>query len=197
MSTTGMPPLPASTRWIVRHGESAANAGGATFDPGDIPLSARGEAQARDLAHRLTGAPDLIVHSPFLRTYQTAASTIARYPDAPIVVWPIQEFTYLSPHRCAGTTAMQRRPMVEEYWRRCDPAFVDGAGAESFSAFLARVRLLHVRLQDAPEAFIIVFAHGQIMQALRLITAMPDADDRTLMALFPAHDRDNPIANTR
>ncbi|WP_367161082.1 phosphoglycerate mutase family protein (plasmid) [Kozakia baliensis] len=85
-------------------GESAANAGGATFDPGDIPLSARGEAQARDLANRLTEAPDLIVHSPFLRTYQTAAPTIARYPDAPVVVWPIQEFTYLSPMRCAGTT---------------------------------------------------------------------------------------------
>jgi len=87
--------------------------------------------------------------------------------------------------------------MVDEYWRRCDPAFVDGAGAESFSAFLSRVRLLRARLQEAPEAFIVVFAHGQVMQALRLITAMPDADDQTVMALFPTYDRDNPIANTQ
>lgn len=85
--------------------------------------------------------------------------------------------------------------MVEDYWRRCDPAFVDGAGAESFSAFLSRVRLLRARLQDASEAFIVVFAHGQVMQALRLITAMPDADNGTVMALFPVYDRDNPIAN--
>ncbi|AQS87949.1 hypothetical protein AA101099_1476 [Neoasaia chiangmaiensis NBRC 101099] len=85
--------------------------------------------------------------------------------------------------------------MVEDYWRRCDPAFMDGAGAESFSAFLSRVRLLRARLQDASEAFIVVFAHGQVMQALRLITAMPDADNGTVMALFPTYDRDNPIAN--
>ncbi|AOX18878.1 histidine phosphatase family protein [Kozakia baliensis] len=169
----------------------------ATFDPGDIPLSARGEAQARDLANRLTGVPDLIVHSPFLRTYQTAVPRIARYPDVPVVVWPIQEFTYLSSKHCAETTGAQRRSMVEDYWRRCDPAFVDGAGAESFSAFLSRVRLLHARLQDAPDAFIVVFAHGQLMQALRLITAMPDADDETIMAILPAYDRNNPIGNTR
>jgi hypothetical protein len=33
------------------------------------------------------------------RTRQTAAPTIARFPDAPVKTWPIEEFTYLQPAR--------------------------------------------------------------------------------------------------
>jgi hypothetical protein len=32
--------------------------------------------------------------------------------------------------------------MVEEYWQRCDPLWIDGEGAESFSKVLERVRTL-------------------------------------------------------
>ena len=43
--------------------------------------------------------PSLIVTSLFLRTQQTAAPTIERFPDVPVEVWPIEEFTYLQPSR--------------------------------------------------------------------------------------------------
>jgi len=182
-------------RWLVRHGESVANAGGVTDDPAAIPLSPVGEAQARVLVGRLPRVPDLIVQSPFLRTRQTAGPVMAHYPDVPVAVWAVQEFTYLAPARCAGTTAAVRRPMVEAYWARCDPDFVDGEGAESFSAMVARVRVLRARLEELAVPFILVFGHGQFFQVLRMMEAMPGAGDRALMARFPEWNRVGPIRN--
>lgn len=49
--------------------------------------------------------PDLIVVSPEPRAKQTAEPFIARFPGVEVETWPIQEFTYLSPARCVGTTA--------------------------------------------------------------------------------------------
>lgn len=59
-------------------------------------------------------------------------ATVAAFPTAPFETWPIQEFTYLEPARCANTTVAQRKEWVEAYWARSDLAFTDGAGAESF-----------------------------------------------------------------
>jgi len=47
-----------------------------------------------------------------LRSQQTAAPLIARYPDVPVEQWPIQEFTYLSPEHCHNTTFSERKPLV-------------------------------------------------------------------------------------
>ena len=182
-------------RWLIRHGESAANAGAATSDPASIPLSEAGWAQASSIAGSFPRRSDLIVVSPFLRTWQTAEPTRNRFPDVPVETWPVQEFTYLSPNRCIGMTAAQRRPLVEAYWRRCDPEYIDEPGAESFSAMLQRVRQMRERLAVHPTAFIAVFTHGQVMQACRLLEAHPDRDDRALMAGFLAADRDSPIRN--
>ena len=64
---------------MVRHGETAHNAGGrlSTAAPGG-PLNERGLAQAEALATRLAGAPLAAVYtSPLLRARQTAASIAA------------------------------------------------------------------------------------------------------------------------
>lgn len=50
-------------RWLVRHGESAANAGSATTDPATIPLTLVGRDQAVRVAAGLLQKPDLIVVS--------------------------------------------------------------------------------------------------------------------------------------
>lgn len=133
--------------------------------------------------------------SSYLRTRQTAEPSMQRFPDVLVETWPVQEFTYLSPGRCVGTTAAQRRPLVEAYWQRCDAGHVDGAGAESFTAMLRRVRVLRERLAAHPAGFIVVFTHGQIMQGLRLLTLYPDMDDRLLMTRFLAFDRQEPVHN--
>ena len=181
-------------RWLVRHGESAANAGIATTNPATIPLTSAGRSQAEELAGTLE-RPDLIVVSPYLRTRQTAEPTISRFPNVPVEVWPVQEFTYLSPEPCIDTTAEQRRLMVEGYWRQCDPNRDDGPGAESFSMMLERVRGLRERLAAHPADSIVVFTHGQIMQALRLLREHPSASDRELMTWFLEFDQRSPIHN--
>lgn len=182
-------------RWLVRHGKSAANAGIATTDPATIPLTLAGRDQAHQVATAFPQWPDLIVVSPYLRTRQTAEPTMRRFPGVPVETWPVQEFTYLAPRRCIDTTAEQRRPLVQAYWDRCDVGHADGEGAESFSAMLDRVRDLKHRLATHPAGCIVVFTHGQVMQALRLLDMHPAASDRELMARFLEFDRQSPVRN--
>ena len=158
------------TLTLYRHGQSAANAGEATADPATIPLTKQGHEQAAALALGITTEPALIICSPFLRARQSAEPTCRRYPQAPCQIWPVQEFTYLSPARCANTTAAERRPMVQAYWQNADPNAVDGPGAESFRQLLARVHhcLQRITNQSLPtDAHVVLFGHGQFMQAVR------------------------------
>ena len=182
-------------RWLVRHGESAANAGAVTTDPATIPLTPKGHEQAHRVAVALSERPDLIVVSPYLRTRETAEPTMRRFPDVPVETWPVQEFTYLSPGRCTNTTAEQRRPLVEAYWQGCDPDHTNGPGAESFSTMLDRARDLRDRLAAHAADYIVVFTHGQVMQALRLLDAYPTASARELMSRFLEFDRQSPMRN--
>src|SRR3546814_9486791 len=100
---------------FIRHGESTGNAGVPCHDLAAIELTERGHEQARQVAASWTQAPALIVTSPYTRTRQTAAPTIARFPGVPVEVWPIEEFTYLQPARCNGTRSAERMPHLERY----------------------------------------------------------------------------------
>lgn len=154
---------------LIRHGESAANAGLVTDDPASIPLTPQGEEQAR-LAAGNIDLPHLIVSSPFVRAMATAQALLDRYPDVRFEEWPIQELTYLDPARCAGTTVADRREWVREYWGRSDPHYVDGPGAESFAQFLQRVLVFLQRLKGLPAGQrVAVFGHGQFFNAARWI----------------------------
>ena len=122
--------VPPALTWLIRHGQSASNAGLPTTGYGEVPLTALGHRQAREVADRVQRQPDLLIVSAFLRACATAEPILARWPLTRCETWPIQELTYLSPARCRGTTAETRRPWVEEYWRRCDPDYQDGPDAE-------------------------------------------------------------------
>ena len=122
---------------FIRHGESTGNAGVPCHDLATIELTERGHEQARQVAASWTQAPALIVTSPYTRTRQTAAPTIARFPGVPVEVWPIEEFTYLQPTRWNGTRSAERMPHLERYWSVADPDYCDGEGAESFGILSA------------------------------------------------------------
>lgn len=154
-----------------RHGESRANAGFATESPASIPLTEKGAAQAQALADDFSGAPpQRIFYSPFLRAQNTAQPMIEKFSDVPATAWPIEEFTYLSPERFANTSTLERLPFVQDYWGIADPDRVDGAGAESFNQFMARV-LASLRrlaaLQSEGIENVMLFGHGQFFIALR------------------------------
>ena len=152
---------------FLRHGQSEANAGLPTDDHATIALTELGHAQARDYASGCQAPPQRLIVSPFLRAQQTAAPLIERFNLAP-ETWPIQEFTYLSPQRCVGTTHEQRRARVAEYWQHADPDQIDGPGAESFHQLIERADRLLTDLQalDASGQVLLV-GHGHLMKAVR------------------------------
>ena len=85
--------------------------------------------------------------------------------------------------RICTAPAVQRRPWVETYWDTSDPALVDGPGAESFAAFIQRVRATLSRLARlfcSSDITVAMFGHGQFFQAMRWLietdTAIIDAD---------------------
>ena len=103
-----------SIAWLIRHGESVANAGGAVSSFSEIPLTARGRQQAELFAARFdelsADPPTLIVQSPYLRARQTAEPLIRRFAGVPVETWPVQEFTYLDPAATNGLNEAGRMP---------------------------------------------------------------------------------------
>lgn len=153
---------------FIRHGQSTGNAGMPCHDLALLELTELGWKQGREVAASWTETPNLIVTSPYLRTQQTAIPTIARFPDVPVEVWPVQEFTYLQPRRWNGTLSAERMPHIERYWAAVDPEFCDGEGAESFSTLLRRAQAALDRLAAYPAGSLIyVFSHGQFLQAVQ------------------------------
>lgn len=181
---------------LIRHGESAANAGEATRDHASIPLTAKGLEQARMVARSFMSTPELIVASPFLRAQATALATTAIYPDAAFEIWPIHEFTYLAPARCVDTTLEQRRGWVEAYWQRADPAFSDGEGAESFLDLVARAWHFLERLAEQQTNNIVVFSHGQLMNTVAwLLEKNPQKIDGDAMVDWRQYEIANHVPN--
>jgi len=183
--------------FLVRHGESASNAGLVTASHSEVHITEKGQEQAKHLANLWGDKPDLIVTSPFIRTQQTAVPFRERHPSVPHEEWTVQEFTQLAPGRYNGTTHTDRLPHVREYWERNDARYCDGAGAESFEVFSYRVERLFdrasVRFNEGLKE-IAVFTHGTFMQAAlysRLIVG--GLED---MAAFYQFSKGLPIPNT-
>lgn len=181
---------------LIRHGESAANAGQATLDHSTIPLTPKGFEQAHLVALSFNHPPALIVASPFSRAHSTAMATAAVFPHTPFETWPIQEFTYLQPARCTNTTVAQRREWVDAYWAKADPAFTDGEGAESFLDFISRAQSFLDRLAEHPAQDIAVFSHGQLINAVAwLIECRPQKIDDQAMAEWREYEITNHVPN--
>jgi broad specificity phosphatase PhoE len=170
---------------FIRHGQSTGNAGLTCSNLALLELTELGGQQSREVAASWTETPDLIVTSPYLRTQQTAAATIARFPNVPVEIWPIQEFTYLQPSRWNGTLSSERMPTIERYWNEADPEFCDGDGAESYATMLDRARATLDRLEALPaEVLVYVFSHGQFIQAVRSIVVDSELSHREKMQRF-------------
>ncbi len=154
--------------WLIRHGQSASNAGLPAVGAENVPLTDLGREQARALAARVEREPDLLIVSPFVRSQATAEPIRERWPFARCETWPIHELTYLSPARCVGTTRETRQPWVDAYWQACDPDYLDGADAESFRAFMERLNAFHQRLLTLEGGLVIVVGHGQFFSGFLL-----------------------------
>lgn len=166
--------------FLIRHGESCANAGmPANTSVSDIYLTDNGHAQARNLAESLTLKPDLVITSPFLRTKQTAAPLLEKFPGLLVEEWPIYEFTYLNADKCKGTTVDERRVLTREYWLRNDPNWRDGPGCDTFNEFVQRSLNMLTRLKDLKAKNVYVFTHSLFMALTEHICLNDDWSDVT------------------
>ena len=163
--------------WLVRHGESEANAGGVTSDDEGIGLTSRGRVQAEAIAAACSERPAWVGLSPYLRARQTAEPLLAKHAGVPIDELPVQEFSYLSAARCVGLSVVTRRPLRVEYWSRMDPEYVDGDGAESFAMMWKRASTF-LRWVEGRKGLGIVFSHAQFITAV-IIEALYGAGEPT------------------
>jgi broad specificity phosphatase PhoE len=170
--------------WVVRHGQSLSNSGLPTRGADDNVLTAIGEAQAKHLATAIDTQPDLIVISPYVRTYLTAKPLIAKFPGVPVETWSVQEFTYLSLQTDNLVTREERLPLSIAYWKRCNPNYVHGAGAESFAHLISRAEVTLEKLRQV-DGFTVLFSHSTFTKALLwYILENPGQIDESAMRHF-------------
>lgn len=181
--------------WFIRHGESLSNAGEVAIDRSSTKLTDKGWEQASAAALQVNRQPDLIVVTPYIRTQQTAQPLRERYPNAPCETWDLFEFSALSEENYVNRTWTQRTPMMRALWERNDPEYIDGAGAESFSGMLGRITTALARLRTYKDKFIVVFAHGYIIQTTRLLLGKPGLSVKEIMKLIPYYMEHSPIEN--
>lgn len=181
---------------LVRHGQSAANAGLSTISNTDADLTDLGKNQAEEVARHIDECPALVVVSSFARSRLTAAPLLARYPAVRCEIWPIDEFNYLDVQRCANTTPAMRKPMIEHYWGLADPHYVDGSGAESFAAFIGRVQAFQRRLCALDvDGTVVVVGHGQFFRGFMLGLAEGFQTTPEWMLRFRAVETSQPMRN--
>ena len=145
--------------YIVRHGQSAANAGEITHDPAQIPLTQLGQQQAIDLAGLLNAKPSAVITSNYDRAKKTAQPFCQRWLLEPSEMTMLHEFVTLSPKVVNGTAADFRKPMIDAYWDAADPQIQHGSDSESFEQFAGRVNQFCVQL-DTLNHGTVIFGHG-------------------------------------
>ena len=192
--------MTAANVWLIRHGQSQANAGVATQHPKSIELTDLGREQAKRVSDAISFVPRSIVVSPYTRTLDSAQPLISRLKkqgiEVPVMEWPIEEFTYLSPVRCRGTTAAERQDWAKEYWLRADPDWEDGDGAESFRQLMQRVESFSQMLiaEDGP---VLVFGHGMFFKAFVIGLQYGTTPSSDAMIRYRALESASPIHNAQ
>lgn len=147
------------TLYLIRHAQSLANAGGESLPERDIPLSALGQQQARDLLCRLPENAAHVYTSEMRRTHETAAPFCEQRHIAPMILPCLNEFSYLSIDLIRGITGEERRPLGLAYWQRANIHERTGQGADTFAEFNQRVDDFLVLWHTLPDNSLL-FGHG-------------------------------------
>jgi probable phosphomutase (TIGR03848 family) len=164
-----------ATVLLVRHGRTAANAGGvlAGWTPG-VELDATGEAQARATAQRLLPVPiAAVVASPLERTVQTAQALLEGRDPCP----PLHLDERVGECRYGDWTGKQIKTLVKDpLWKvvQAHPsaAVFPGAEGEGLADMAARavgaVRDWVARLESehGPDVVLAVVSHGDVIKAV-------------------------------
>jgi alpha-ribazole phosphatase len=184
------------TLFLIRHGQSQANAGGVTLENSVVPLTDLGHRQARTLATLLPAAPPAVWSSPFKRSLDPAAPYCARLGVALQIYDGLREFEPLDTLQMHGTSCATREAALTRYWLDADPDGRNGPSAETFREFHERVtRVRNAWLPSLPDGTVI-FGHGMWMALLFWQLLGFEQVDHSAVAQFRRFQLGFPMPNT-
>lgn len=150
----------------IRHGETDWNVQQRLQGHTDIPLNARGMAQAARLAAALQHEPLQAIYSSDLSRALATATPFAQRQGLTVTPEPaLRERCFGSFEGLSYTEIDQQWPQEAAAWRRRDPAFAP-PGGETLPAFQERCVQAVLKLAAAhPGQTIALVAHGGVLDA--------------------------------
>jgi broad specificity phosphatase PhoE len=151
---------------LMRHGRTDWNDAHRFQGRTDVPLNAKGLAQAEKTAIRLAGwAVDAIYTSPMIRARQTAQAIATLQGVEPIVLDGLVEVDF-GPWENQGFKSIEAQyPDLMKAWVR-DPFFHQPEGAETWESVRARAEKTVDFILRGQGERIVVVCHGGIIRAL-------------------------------
>jgi probable phosphoglycerate mutase len=191
--------------WTVRHGESAGNvardraqtSGSQTIDlterDMDVPLSDLGQQQADALGRWFAALPpshqpDLLLTSPYMRAWQTAAAIGQHFGQAAVVVDErLREKEFGSLDRLTKTGIDALFPEQAKLRTAIGKFYYRPPGGESWCDVILRLRGMYdsICLQHAGKRVLIV-SHQVVVLCLRYV--LEGLDEKRLLAIDAAGD---------
>ena len=166
--------------YLIRHGESNANAGERTENESKIRLTELGKLQAETTCRTLLNSDiTRIVASSYPRAIQTARP-LAEKLNIPIEIWPIHEFSYLDPQVANNTTQQERKKLREEFWGKMSVSWRHSAHTESFSEFLQRITWCKEQILATKE-ITSIFGHGLFYTTMLITLHFPKSTEEEIM----------------
>jgi broad specificity phosphatase PhoE len=162
--------------YVVRHGETQANAQGRYQGSLDAQLNENGVVQAQGLRAKLPVHIDSVVVSPLRRAQQTARIIFA---DDVLPVRTLEAFRERSVGVFEGLTQHEARERYPDLWaqnitRQWSLAPPEG---ESIVDVVERVRAgLNALLADDSHQVIVLVAHGFVAKTLRALVGQDFSD---------------------
>ena len=152
---------------VVRHGETDWNAEGRIQGHTDIPLSGRGEAQARRLTARLAHEPISIAYASDLQRAWRTAELALEGRDISVVRDPAwRELRFGEWEGLTSAETVVRDPEIAGRRRR-HPATVAPPGGEHLGDLRARIApAISMIAARHPGQTVLVATHGGVVRAL-------------------------------
>ncbi len=151
---------------FVRHAESVTNIGGTWTDHSSNPLTDNGHQQAKKVCNALVNKPSLIVTSSYVRTKQTAAPTLEKWPDVEHEEWDVHEFATFCYKKHGEVTGALWSDHAYALIEKDDPDYKDGETAESYHELMGRVDSTIEKIRSSENENIIMFSHGFFLGVL-------------------------------
>ncbi len=178
---------------LARHGETAWSRTGQHTGLTDIPLTERGERNARRLGERLAGLTFAkVFSSPLERAFRTCE--LSGFGDVAVVDPDLVEWDYGEYEGITSAEIRKKRPDWDLFRDGCP-------GGETPQQLAARADRVLVRIR-AVEGDVLVFSSGHFLRVLaaRWIDSDPAATGRKFMlttaslsAVGYEHDRTRPV----